>query len=181
MGRRDLRSGRQSIRHNIERSQWLRHGLSVAVLRVWWALNTLYAFHGSDGDSAYADLIFDASGNLYSTTGFGGPNDAGTAFKLGQSGGVWTYTSLHDFTDNSNGGSDGAEPVASLVFDANGNLYGTTREGGSSGSSVRFSSWSPEMKAGQKALFTTLPAAATEGIARATWLSMLAAISMVWH
>jgi len=97
-----------------------------------WAFNTIYGL-GNDADSPYGDLILDSSGNLYGTSGFGGPNDAGTAFKLGLSDGVWTYTSLHDFTDNSNGGSDGAEPVTSLVFDANGNLYGNTRQGGSSG------------------------------------------------
>ena len=61
----------------------------------------------------------DGAGNLYGPTANGGLG-FGTVFKLTPSNGGWTYTSLHDFT----GGSDGAFPSA-LVFDANGNLYGT--------------------------------------------------------
>lgn len=41
----------------------------------------------------------------------------------------WTFTSLYDFT----GGSDGAYPVGGVVMDANGNLFGTTYAGGSTG------------------------------------------------
>ena len=47
-------------------------------------------------------------------------------FQLTPSNGSWIYTSLHDFT----GGSDGAYPYSNLVFDANGNLYGTASVGG---------------------------------------------------
>ena len=50
----------------------------------------------------------------------------GQVFKLTPSNGGWIFTDLHDFT----GGADGAYPAASVVFDANGNIYGTTLYGG---------------------------------------------------
>jgi uncharacterized repeat protein (TIGR03803 family) len=68
----------------------------------------------------------DAAGNLYGTTYWDGAYASGAVFKLTPSNGGWTYTSLHDFT----GGSDGADPISNVVFDANGNLYGTTSYGG---------------------------------------------------
>ena len=40
-----------------------------------------------------------------------------------------TYTSLHDFTN----GADGAGIKSNLVFDSNGNLYGTASQGGTGG------------------------------------------------
>ncbi len=45
---------------------------------------------------------------------------------MSQSSSGWTYTSLHDFT----GGSDGGTPYSSVLIDANGNLYGTASAGG---------------------------------------------------
>ena len=69
----------------------------------------------------------DNAGNLYGTTSDGGgAYGLGSVFKLTPSDGGWTYTSLHDFA----GGTDGADPFCSLVSDANGNLYGTTADGG---------------------------------------------------
>jgi len=47
---------------------------------------------------------------------------------------TWTYTSLHDFT----GDIDGGEPWSNLVFDANGNIYGTASAGGANGYGVVF-------------------------------------------
>jgi uncharacterized repeat protein (TIGR03803 family) len=88
----------------------------------------LYAFTGTNGDgiSPAAGVIADASGNLYGTTDSGGSNtcDCGTVFKLATDG---TETILYAFQ----GGSDGANPLAGLVIDGVGNLYGTTYAGGS--------------------------------------------------
>jgi hypothetical protein len=43
------------------------------------------------------------------------------AYKLApEADGKWTYTVLHKFD-----GSDGAQPLGGLIFDAKGNLYGT--------------------------------------------------------
>jgi uncharacterized repeat protein (TIGR03803 family) len=93
-----------------------------------WTLNTLYNLTGSPGCGPQDKLVMDAAGNLYGTTYCDGAYELGSVFKLTPSNGAWTYTSLHDFT----GGSDGKHPLCSLVFDANGNLYGTTTGGGSS-------------------------------------------------
>ncbi len=74
----------------------------------------------------------DGVGNLYGTTYCDGAYGYGNVFKLTPSGAGWTYTSLHDFT----GGRDGGIPISNVAFDTNGNLYGTTRAGGSQGFGV---------------------------------------------
>lgn len=99
-----------------------------------WTFTTLYGFSGSYGGGPDEKPVMDAAGNLYGTTGGDGAHGYGSAFKLAQSNGSWTYTSFHDFT----GGSDGANPTCVLVFDASGNLYGTTRGGGAYGYGVVF-------------------------------------------
>jgi uncharacterized repeat protein (TIGR03803 family) len=94
----------------------------------------LYAFAGgSDGSyPPQAGLIQDKAGNLYGTTAQGGGggcspyNGCGTVFKLALDG---TETVLYAF----NGGSDGAVPLAGLIQDKAGNLYGTTAGGGGTG------------------------------------------------
>ena len=85
---------------------------------------------GGDGSNPFDALILDAAGNLYGTTSSGGDESSciyggggcGTVFKLDTTG---KETVLHSFT-----GSDGANPVAGLIRDAAGNLYGTTQDGG---------------------------------------------------
>jgi uncharacterized repeat protein (TIGR03803 family) len=94
-----------------------------------WTETLLYSFqdNGADGIIPTAGLIFDASGNLYGTTGNGGSLGFGTAFKLTPTaGGLWTETLLHSF----GGSNDGQYPLASLILDAAGNLYSTTSAGG---------------------------------------------------
>ncbi len=92
----------------------------------------LYNFTGTNGDGANprGDLIFDSLGNLYGTTYAGGAFDLGTVFELSppsSPGGEWTESVLHSFQGMP---SDGTAPTAGLVFDALGNLYGTTSLGG---------------------------------------------------
>ena len=94
----------------------------------------LHRFRFPLGDSPEATLLRDGAGNLYGTTSYGGHSQAcldlgcGIVFKLNSQGGLGV---LHDFT----GGADGAIPsFASLIMDAEGNLYGTTISGGSLGS-----------------------------------------------
>jgi uncharacterized repeat protein (TIGR03803 family) len=93
-----------------------------------WTESVLYTFGGTDGEGPAASLIFDAVGNLYSTTQFGGTAGAGVVFKLTpNSKGKWTESVLHIFS----GGMDGGYPgFVTLVFDTVGNLYGTTSRGG---------------------------------------------------
>ena len=107
-----------------------------------WTESVLYSFcfatGCTDGYYPYAGLVFDAAGNLYGTTWFGGaykngdycPGGCGTAFELVPgTNGKWTEKVLHSFDAN---GKDGYEPVAGLTIDAAGNLYGTTPFGGRS-------------------------------------------------
>jgi uncharacterized repeat protein (TIGR03803 family) len=96
-----------------------------------WTESVLYNFTGgADGAAPNSGrLIFDAAGNLYGTTAVRGGKceNCGTVFKLTpNSDGSWTESVLHSFL----GGSDGSEPLAGLIFDTAGNLYGTTANGG---------------------------------------------------
>lgn len=99
-----------------------------------WTETTLYLFAGGCGTFPNSALTMDAAGNLYGTAAQGGAYGNGTVFKLTNSGGSWTCTSLHNFT----GGSDGALPVSNVIFDAAGNLYGTAQVGGAYGNGVVF-------------------------------------------
>jgi uncharacterized repeat protein (TIGR03803 family) len=100
-----------------------------------WTFNTLYVLPpcggllGYCGEGPIAKLVMDAAGNLYGTTRDRGAYAYGSVFELAPSNRGWTYTSLHDFN-----GDDGRVPVSSLIFDANGNLYGTTAADGTGGS-----------------------------------------------
>jgi len=84
---------------------------------------TLLSFNWNDGAVPLGSLIRDTSGNLYGTTSEGGTYGYGTAFELTPSG---TETVLHSFGSDS---GDGVYPN-DLVMDKEGNLYGTTSEGG---------------------------------------------------
>jgi len=87
----------------------------------------LYSFTGKpDGAGPYAGLVRDVQGNLYGTTDSGGANGEGTVFKVDTTG---KETVLYSFCSVSKC-PDGAQPVAGLVQDAQGNLYGTTDFGG---------------------------------------------------
>jgi uncharacterized repeat protein (TIGR03803 family) len=100
-----------------------------------WTAKILYSFtDGPDGGYPFGGVILDKAGNLYGTANEGGSLSdcdgagCGVVFELTQGlGGVWTETVLHAFTE-----ADGALPSSGLVFDAKGNLYGTTSAGGTS-------------------------------------------------
>jgi len=92
----------------------------------------LYSFTGgSDGAMPVGTLVSDSSGNLYGVTNQGGirgiecSGGCGTVFELINSGGQWIEQTLHEFN-----GLDGGQPYGSLLFDSQGNLYGTTSVGG---------------------------------------------------
>ena len=98
----------------------------------------LHAFTGgADGGNPSAGLIRDSAGNLYGTTYQGGNTSCfliggcGVAFKLDPAG---NETVLHAFT----GGADGSSPIAGLIRDAAGNLYGSTQYAGTGGFGVAF-------------------------------------------
>src|SRR5215471_19906362 len=80
------------------------------------------------GATPQANLIADTSGNLYGTTASGGRYGYGAVFKLTSSpAGKWKQTVLYSFQGSP---SDGSSPSGGLIFDAAGNLYGVTAEGG---------------------------------------------------
>jgi uncharacterized repeat protein (TIGR03803 family) len=103
-----------------------------------WTESILYAFPNTatDGGSPESNLVFDGQGNLYGTTINGGNADAGfttggTVYELmPKTGGGWTEKVLHLFAATP---TDGYETTAGVIFDGNGNLYGTTQAGGTGG------------------------------------------------
>ncbi len=74
-------------------------------------------------------------GNLYGMTEYGGAFGAGTVFELAPNGsGGWNESVLYSFA----GGADGSYGYSSVIFDSEGNLYGTTYNGGTNGAGVVF-------------------------------------------
>lgn len=95
-----------------------------------WTDTTVHQFGtGNDGLQPLGSVVFDAAGNMYGTTYLGGTAGMGTVFEATRSGQNWTESVIYNFA----GGSDGANPVAGLIFDTGGNLYGTTYSGGANG------------------------------------------------
>jgi uncharacterized repeat protein (TIGR03803 family) len=102
-----------------------------------WTETVLYAFCDTydfcyDGAVPMSQLVFDSAGNLYGTAREGGASvyqgglgiAAGDVFELSPtSNGFWTETALYSFNE-----FQGA-PEAGVIFDASGNLYGTTEFG----------------------------------------------------
>ena len=96
-------------------------------------LTQLYSFcsqtNCADGEGPYAAMVEGTDGNLYGTTEYGGANGKGTVFTITPSG---TLTTLYSFCSAS-GCADGESPLAPLVGATDGNFYGMTDSGGSSG------------------------------------------------
>jgi uncharacterized repeat protein (TIGR03803 family) len=94
-------------------------------------LTSVHSFQNTDGAFPFAALTQAADGNLYGTTTYGGtlscshPDGCGTVFMIAPTG---KLTVLHSFV-----GSDGISPYGSLIQATDGNLYGTTRDGGANG------------------------------------------------
>ena len=90
----------------------------------------------SDGANPQADLAVDNQRRLYGTTLNGGAYNHGTVFRLSppsSANGSWTQTILHSFEAS----WDGAGPVAGVILDGAGDLYGVA-SGGNGGSGVVF-------------------------------------------
>ena len=93
----------------------------------FWTDKIIYQFTGSpDGDGpGGGDLVWDSVGNIYGTTIIGGTSNLGTVYQMKKTGNNWTEMPLYSFT-----GPDGKEPIAGVILDGNGNLFGTTIYGG---------------------------------------------------
>jgi uncharacterized repeat protein (TIGR03803 family) len=92
-------------------------------------LTTLHTFGGTDGSQPLAGLVQGSDGNFYGTTYMGGSQGDGEIFKITPSG---TLNTLHSFCSRA-ACKDGRNPFAGLVQGTDGNLYGTTLEGGAKG------------------------------------------------
>ena len=92
-----------------------------------WIEAPIYTFTGgADGAIPQAGLMVDSAGNLYGTTYEGG-SGYGVVFELSHGKKkAWDYNVLWTFS----GGNDGGAPSGRLTMDANGNVYGTTTQGG---------------------------------------------------
>jgi uncharacterized repeat protein (TIGR03803 family) len=87
-----------------------------------WNPAAIYTF--ASGANPNGTLVFDNTGNVYGTTFAGGGN--GNVYKLTPgTGGAWTRTILYSFS-----ASGPNHPLAGIVFDSAGNIYGSTTLGG---------------------------------------------------
>lgn len=91
------------------------------------AISMRASFDLTSGGLPHGDLIMDAAGNLFGTTQTGGAHNGGTVFEVAA--GTNTVTTLATFDNATTGGY----PLAGLIADANGNLFGTTEIGGPNG------------------------------------------------
>jgi uncharacterized repeat protein (TIGR03803 family) len=96
-----------------------------------WELRVIHAFTGgSDGSSGSAGKLLHRGGHIYGAATTGGANASGTVFELTPTRtGEWGFRNLYSFQ----GAPDGVFPYGALLFDATGNLYGTTYYGGTNG------------------------------------------------
>jgi uncharacterized repeat protein (TIGR03803 family) len=101
----------------------------------FWNRTVLHTFSGSgDGAYPYGGLTIGPTGVLYGTTGYGGSYGYGNAYEFALTNGKWKQTVLHQFTNS----TDGAHPLAGVILDQLGNVYGTTQQGGAAGFGVAF-------------------------------------------
>jgi uncharacterized repeat protein (TIGR03803 family) len=119
----------------------LRNGMAamaVALLIAWPGASqraaatatetVIHTFSGPDGIDPIQGVTFDKAGNLYGVASAGGSSNKGTVYELiPGSKGTWTEKTLLSF----DGTAGGSTPLGGVVFDSKGNLYGTTKLGGS--------------------------------------------------
>jgi uncharacterized repeat protein (TIGR03803 family) len=98
-----------------------------------WNEVVLHSFSGADGWGPYSGPTLDTAGNIFGATAYGGAyssvNNGGTVYELVRGAGGFTEKVLHSYGN----GSDGDVPESTLLFDAAGNIYGTTLGGGTYG------------------------------------------------
>jgi uncharacterized repeat protein (TIGR03803 family) len=97
-----------------------------------WQGTTIFSFTSGTNASKYGSdpngtPAFDSAGNLYGTTYGGGTNGNGAVYKLSPGASGWTPQVLYEF------GTEGAHPLAGVLLDSAGNVYGTTTQGGKLG------------------------------------------------
>lgn len=115
--------------HTTQPLLWIANALAVLItlpapVEAAATETVLHAFaaNAPKGSGPFG-LYRDAADNLYGTTYAGGRQDLGVVFMVDPKG---QYSVLYDFKGN----PDGAEPSGPVIGDSAGNLYGTTRVGG---------------------------------------------------
>jgi len=97
--------------------------LAMALVGAAWAKPKFKILHGVPG-GLFSGVTLDARGHLYGTTSGGGKQNKGTVFELSPGARGWTLKTIHDFNGYDGGGN------GRVIFDAAGNLYGTSPAGG---------------------------------------------------
>jgi uncharacterized repeat protein (TIGR03803 family) len=100
-----------------------------------WVPTVVFTFNSANaatqGSNPVGTLVLDGKGNLYGTAQAGGANNVGAVFKLTPAQTPpWTETLLYSFGGNAQFGPNGSTPVAGVVLDLSGNIFGTTKAGG---------------------------------------------------
>jgi uncharacterized repeat protein (TIGR03803 family) len=106
-----------------------------------WVDTVIHSFTDEDGDGSglyWIDLISDKSGNIYGATSFGGTNSTGMVFELVYSESKKKYSESILYEFGASGSGDGNNPYGGLAMDSEGNLYGTTLNGGRSDMGTSF-------------------------------------------
>ncbi|HEV2424133.1 MAG TPA: choice-of-anchor tandem repeat GloVer-containing protein [Terriglobia bacterium] len=117
----------------MNRLNWLARACGLLLIGVGAAtaagaqtFKTLASFDGTNGQQPLAPLVQGTNGNLYGTTNLGGAAQLGTIFRITPGG---TLTTLYSFCSQFNC-ADGTNPYGGLALGTDGNLYGTTFDGG---------------------------------------------------
>lgn len=115
----------------------------------------------ADGNYPASALVADAAGDLFGTTAEGGEAGWGTIFEFIPDGkGGYKFKRLHSFCRKANC-TDGQDPIAGLVIDAAGNLYGTTKFGGTQNGGTAFEL----LRSGRKSSLKVLHSFCAQGAA----------------
>ncbi len=102
------------------------YGTVYEIVHGTTSIITLASFNGNNGQNPEAGVTLDASGNLFGTTVYGGASFDGTVYEIVH--GTTSITTLASFSHG-----NGVFPYGGVTFDASGNLFGTTLDGGASG------------------------------------------------
>jgi uncharacterized repeat protein (TIGR03803 family) len=118
-----------------------------------WKYRVIHSFNTQNGGAGYplGGITPGANGYYYGTTYYGGnAYNAGTIYRLFKARNVWVGQNVFYFLE----GGDGIYPDSSLTMDAKGNMYGTTRYGGSGEACVGGCGTVYKMTAGPKNKYT---------------------------
>jgi uncharacterized repeat protein (TIGR03803 family) len=117
-------------------------------------LTVLHTFTGgtTDGCFGHGTPVMDKQGNLYGTTSRCGTGSEGTVWKVSPKG---KETVLYNFAG---GTSDGANPIAGVILDAHGNVYGDTDSGGTSDNGTIY-----ELSKGKRTLLHSFAGGPSDG------------------